>query len=254
MTAVTVYDRCFSFGNWNKGSVGSVGGARFVRIAGFGRAVLASLVLVFPLALACLTGTAALAEESRAADSLPAPAEAESADADPENEQSSPENAQPADKSNSIRPALYMPEPEAEVRRIGATAVVTEMSTGLPFPARVDTGATSCSIHCAKMVIDDAAEEPKANVGKPIRFLVENHAGEQQWIEGKIAECVRVRTSEDTDDRYKVRMKLRWQDFEKKVLVTLNDREHMKYPLLLGRNFLSGDFIVDVDYDGDADE
>jgi hypothetical protein len=33
---------------------------------------------------------------------------------------------------------------------------------------------------------------------------------------------------------------------EKKVLVTLNDREQMKYPLLLGRNFLRDDFLVNV--------
>ena len=33
-------------------------------------------------------------------------------------------------------------------RLIGATTTVTEVSTGLPFAARVDTGATTCSIHC----------------------------------------------------------------------------------------------------------
>ncbi len=43
-----------------------------------------------------------------------------------------------------------------------------------------------------------------------------------------------------------VRLKLRYEDVEKKVLVTLKDREKMTYPLLLGRNFLSGDFLVDV--------
>jgi hypothetical protein len=38
---------------------------------------------------------------------------------------------------------------------------------------------------------------------------------------------------------------------EKKVLVTLNDRENMKYPLLLGRNFLRDDFVVNVSLDAD---
>jgi hypothetical protein len=47
-----------------------------------------------------------------------------------------------------------------------------------------------------------------------------------------------------------VPLKLRWQDVEKKVLVTLNDRNNMKYPILLGRNFLRGDFLVDVNLDG----
>jgi hypothetical protein len=35
----------------------------------------------------------------------------------------------------------------------------------------------------------------------------------------------------------------------KEVLVTLNDRTSMEYPLLVGRNFLQSDFLVDVDED-----
>jgi hypothetical protein len=33
------------------------------------------------------------------------------------------------------------------------------------------------------------------------------------------------------------------------VQVTLNDRQSMKYPLLLGRNFLRDDFLVNVSLD-----
>ncbi len=54
-------------------------------------------------------------------------------------------------------------------------------------------------------------------------------------------------TSVDQEERYKVRLTLRLHEVKKRVLVTLNDRFHMKYPMLLGRNFLRGDFIVDVD-------
>ena len=132
-------------------------------------------------------------------------------------------------------------------RRIGATATVIESTTGFPFPARVDTGATSCSIHCESFEIKDPAPAPKDNVGKPVRILLMNPDGEKDWVETKIVDHVRVRTSEQDDERYKVRLKLRFEDVEKKVLVTLNDREKMKYPVLLGRNFLRGDFIVDVD-------
>ena len=136
------------------------------------------------------------------------------------------------------------------VRLIGATAMVTEVSTGLPLPARVDTGATCCSIHCEALEIKDAAEDPKVNIGKPIRFLVKNKEGEGEWVEAKIVDHVTVRTSEREDERYRVRLKLRWEDVEKKVLVTLNDRQSMKYPLLLGRNFLRDDFLVNVSLDG----
>jgi hypothetical protein len=33
------------------------------------------------------------------------------------------------------------------------------------------------------------------------------------------------------------------------VLVTLNDRADLDYPLLVGRNFLFDDFVVDVSLD-----
>jgi hypothetical protein len=142
---------------------------------------------------------------------------------------------------------------ELAVRMIGATALVTEMSTGLPLPARVDTGATSCSIHCAKFEIKDAAEDPKTNIGKLVRFLIQppDSEGEGEWVESKIVDHVRIRTAEREDERYKVQLKLRVDDVEKKVLVTLNDRENMKYPVLLGRNFLRDDFLVNVALDGE---
>jgi hypothetical protein len=137
---------------------------------------------------------------------------------------------------------------ELAIRMIGATALVTEVSTGLPLPARVDTGATCCSIHCAQLEIKDAAKDPKTNIGKPVRFLIQPRGGKGkgEWIEAKIVDHVTVRTSESEDERYKVRLKLRVDDIEKKVLVTLNDREKMKYPVLLGRNFLRDDFLVNV--------
>jgi hypothetical protein len=142
---------------------------------------------------------------------------------------------------------------KAVIRMIGATALVTEMSSGLPLPARVDTGATCCSIHCEKLEIKDAHPDPKGNIGKRVRFLIElqDEKDKAEWIEAKIVDHVKVRTSEREDERYKVRLKFKVEDVEKKVLVTLNDREKMKYPVLLGRNFLRDDFLVNVALDGE---
>lgn len=131
-------------------------------------------------------------------------------------------------------------------RLIGATATVVEGTTGLPFMARVDTGATTCSIHCEKMEIADESGDARQNVGKPIRFLVKNKKGQAEWLEAEIADYSIVKTSEKSDGRYKVKLALRWRDVEKQVLVTLNDRKHMRYPVLIGRNFLRNDFLVNV--------
>jgi hypothetical protein len=133
---------------------------------------------------------------------------------------------------------------------IGATATITEESTGIAFSARIDTGAKSCSLHVEKMEIEDESPKRLQNIGKKVRFLIKGDNGKSEWIETTIAGAVRVKSSVfkkgEFDRRYKVLLTLRWKDFEKEVLVTLNDRTDMEYPLLIGRNYLRGDFLVDV--------
>jgi hypothetical protein len=138
---------------------------------------------------------------------------------------------------------------------IGATATITEATSGLKFASRVDTGATTCSIHAVKWEIENHSRRPSQNVGKPIRVLVRNEKGEEAWIETVVEGRVRVRSSVQNEDdyhgRYKVRLPLEWNGVKKEVLVTINDRTDMDYPLLIGRNFLRGDFVVDVELDND---
>ena len=131
---------------------------------------------------------------------------------------------------------------------IGATARIVESQSALAFEARIDTGAASCSIHCEGWEIDDEAESMESNIGKPIRVLICNYQNEPTWVESEIDHCVTVKTSEKHEVRYKVPLTFRWKDVEKEVVVTLNNRADMDYPLLLGRNFLSGDFVVDIDH------
>jgi hypothetical protein len=133
---------------------------------------------------------------------------------------------------------------------IGATAIITEAKSGISFPARVDTGAKSCSLHVEKIEIEDKTSKRVRNVGKKIRFLVKGSDGKTHWLESEIAAAVRVKSPSlkagEYDHRYKVKLTLAWEDFSKEVLVSLNDRTDMEYPLLIGRNYLRGDFLVDV--------
>ena len=136
-------------------------------------------------------------------------------------------------------------------RIIGATAILSEVSTGLSFSARIDTGAKTCSLHVEKIEIEDESPRRLRNIGKTIRFEVLGDNGKTESIETKIAAAVRVKSGVlkdgQFDQRYKVRLTLQWKDFRKEVLVTLNDRTDMTHPLLIGRNFLRGDFLVDVE-------
>jgi hypothetical protein len=125
--------------------------------------------------------------------------------------------------------------------------MVAEAHSELDFRARVDTGAMTTSVNVEEWAIEDESENMEDNLGKKIRFRMKNHKDESQWLESRIEEIGIVKTSEQREERYKVQLTICWKDVKKQVLVTLNDRSHMKYPMLLGRNFLEGDFVVDVD-------
>jgi hypothetical protein len=113
----------------------------------------------------------------------------------------------------------------------------------MDFKARVDTGARTSSIH-AEAIMVDTSDNPH---GQPISFLLVNKLGQSHKIETRVASVVNVKTSEGSEIRYKVPLTLIWNDSSKTVLLTLNDRKAMRYRLLLGRNWLHEDFIVDVD-------
>ena len=149
----------------------------------------------------------------------------------------------PADKEDA----------SAEKSVIGATAKLTLGNTGIEFPARIDTGAKTCSLHVEEWEIEDEEETMRDNIGKPIRFRVQDPHDEenQTWVQSKVVGYAIYKTSEKGERRYKVKVKLRWKDLEKEVLVNLNDRSKMEFPLLVGRNYLRGDIVVDVDIDND---
>ena len=154
-------------------------------------------------------------------------------------------------------------KPPVEIKKkkciIGATAILIEKQSELKFHARVDSGAKSCSLHVEKYKIQDEStkenikERMTENIGKVIHFEIKNGDDKTHILSSKIAGYVIIKTSDKKEGkrRYKVPLTFLWKSKEKEVLVTLNDRKHMAYPLLLGRNFLRGDFLVDVEMDSD---
>jgi len=138
-------------------------------------------------------------------------------------------------------------EPGNSARRVlGAVVTVGEAETDMQFLARVDTGARTCSLHTSEKQVQGGSKFMEDNVGKTIRFRIIDRHGESQWLDRPIAEVRKIRTSEGEETRYLVPMALKCSNVEREVLVSLNDRSRMSYPMLLGRNFLAGTFVVDV--------
>ncbi len=130
---------------------------------------------------------------------------------------------------------------------IGETAWIKVAGVSFPYLARIDTGARVTSIHAVDMKINDAAAVPEENVGKTITFTTENREGKSREVTARISKVSTVKNSQGEEKRYVIEMLLGWKHVQKKVLVNLRDRSRMQYKLLIGRNWLKNDFLVDVD-------
>ena len=114
---------------------------------------------------------------------------------------------------------------------------------GISLHARVDTGATSNSLHAEELV------EYERDGDDWVRFYVLTSDGEDRIeIERKVIRYVRVFQQADPEGsrRPVISMRLRLGDVQDTFEFTLADRSHLNYQILLGRNFLTDVALVDV--------
>ena len=144
---------------------------------------------------------------------------------------------------------LWMPMLSADAHKqiVGATEIIEIHPLKLEFRARIDTGAKTSSIHAEDIEVELNGDAE----GKPIAFKLVNKHGESHRIHSHVSRLIKIKTSEGSETRYAVPLVINWKNTSKTVLVTLNDRKHMRYGLLLGRNWLQGDFMVDTDINSD---
>ena len=105
---------------------------------------------------------------------------------------------------------------------------------------KIDTGAYTSSIHCHKVLVDNDEliclfydkGHPHYN-GKEFRFKEFTFAN--------------VKSSNGlVEKRYKVKTTIILFDKKYNISLTLSTREDMRFPILIGRKFISKKFIVDV--------
>lgn len=125
---------------------------------------------------------------------------------------------------------------EEKKQVIGQTARVGIEETALEFVARVDTGAASTSLHAEEVQIQ----------GGIVDFIAVNQDGARVPLRLPLAKTARVRNSGGTKERVYVEMTVNHAGRTKQVCVNLNDRSGLTYPLLLGRNWLEDEYVVDV--------
>ncbi len=114
---------------------------------------------------------------------------------------------------------------------------------GAVFKARIDTGATTTSIFATDV------EEFERDGKSWVRFIVRNDdSGDTFPLEARVARVVEIkkRGQEGFTRRPAVAMDLVMGEMTKQVKVNLADRTGFEFPLLIGRDFLSGLAVVDV--------
>jgi hypothetical protein len=118
---------------------------------------------------------------------------------------------------------------------LGAVEDVILLPWGVRLPARIDTGAAKSSLDARELVIQDGMAEFK---------LPQEFGGMQLRL--PIIEWKHIRSPDGRQQRPVVELELCIGSKRIRSKVNLTDRSMVKYPLILGRNFLRGNFVVDV--------
>jgi hypothetical protein len=142
--------------------------------------------------------------------------------------------------------SLLSMRPEKGKEIIGRTVFVDLPRLGFTaIPAKTDTGAYYCSLHCHFIKVTE--EE-----GKPVlcfNLLDPSHPEYQEraiYYRKKFIEKQIKNSFGDTEKRYLIRTAIRIQGRRIKAWISLTDRGSMKYPMLLGSRLLRNKFVVDV--------
>lgn len=110
----------------------------------------------------------------------------------------------------------------------------------LDIDIKIDTGAYTSSMHCHKFYEEDGALK--------CLFYDKGHPNyNRKKIVFRNFTTTKVKSSNGiVQNRYKVQTTIILFNKKYKIYLTLNDRDDMKYPILIGRKFLMKKFIVDV--------
>ena len=142
--------------------------------------------------------------------------------------------------------ALLAGSPCTDKKIIGQECWTRVEELGLDFLARVDTGSTTTSLHATNIVVAGGSSDPIENIGRRITFQTVSTTGESRKMTAEIARIQTVVNAQGREKRYMVWLTLTGGGISKKVLINLRDRSHMRYKMLVGRDWLADDFLVDV--------
>jgi len=124
---------------------------------------------------------------------------------------------------------------------IGTAEKVYIPSSDILLKAKIDTGATTTSIHALNI------KEFERDGNKWIKFDLQDKDGNLINKNLPLHRIVKIkRHGTKNQKRYVVQMKINLANISQLVEVSLTNRSKFTYPVLIGKNYLNGLFLVDV--------
>ena len=130
----------------------------------------------------------------------------------------------------------------ADKKIVGRKELISIVDLDLyDLDAKVDTGADSNALHCDDIEVD---EEGFVH----FTLLDEVHPSYHgRKMKMPLYKIKRVKSSNgEVQERASIKVEVDFYNKKYKTVVSLTSRADMKYPMLIGRRFLSGKFLVDV--------
>lgn len=142
---------------------------------------------------------------------------------------------------NTPAPQEVVVQQKAHLPIIGEVEPIYFLPMKSPFYARIDTGATISAIDCQDIEFFERDGE------KWVSFkLVNKKSKEEHVFEKKVESAYKVRRIGEDEHRKAVKMSVKMGGETFKAIFTLADRSNFDYQGLVGRNVLTGRFIVDT--------
>lgn len=130
---------------------------------------------------------------------------------------------------------------KAHLPIIGEVEPIYFLPMKSPFLARIDTGATTAALDCQDVDYFERDGE------KWVAFKLKNRkSGETHIFEKKIERTFKVKRAGEDENRKAVKMDVRMGNEVFSAVFSIADRSNFDYEALVGRNILTGRFIVDT--------
>ena len=130
---------------------------------------------------------------------------------------------------------------KAHLPIIGEVEPIYFLPMKSPFAARIDTGATTSSLDCQDVEYFERDGE------KWVAFKLKNRkTGEEHVFEKKVERSFKVKRAGKDKSRKAIKMDVKMGGEVFSAVFSIADRSNFDYQGLVGRNILTGRFLVDT--------